>query len=133
MTLPRLRCKVPSLDSLKARLLLCVIVPIAMISVVDLFVSYNNADHIATLAQDQLLKGASRIIAEQLEKSGESYEINVPPAAFELLANEYHDRVYFSVRSKSGLLIAGDEELPVDTGELRAEEEKYGISAIHGQ
>jgi len=133
MTLPRIRLKAPPFNSLKARLLLWVIVPTALISVVDLIVSYGNADHIATLAQDQLLKGASRIIAEQLEKVGGSYEINVPPAAFELFANEYHDRVYFAVRSKSGLLIAGDSEVPVETGAMRVEEEKYGMSAIRGE
>ncbi len=133
MTLPRIKVKAPPLGSLKARLLLWVFLPTVLISIVDLIVSYGNADHIATLAQDQLLKGASRIIAEQLEKVGGSYEINVPPAAFELFANEYRDRVYFAVRSKSGLLIAGDSELPVDTGELQVEEEKYGMSAIRGE
>ncbi len=121
------------LNSLKARLLLWVFLPTVLISVIDLIVSYHNADHIATLAQDQFLKGSSRMIAEQLEKVGDSYEINVPPAAFELVANEYRDRVYHAVRGKNGLLIAGDSELPPYDGSLQIEEEKYYRSEIRGE
>jgi len=113
--------------------MLCVFVPTVLISAMDIIVSYNNTDRIATLVQDQLLKGSAKIIAEQLEKTGGSYEITVPPAAFELFENTYRDHVYYAVRSKSGRLIAGDGELASYPAGLQIEQEKYYLSTIRGE
>ena len=123
----------PPLKSLKSRLVLWVFLPTVLISTIDLFVTYNNTDTIATLVQEQLLKGGAKIISEQLAKIDGSYEISVPPAAFELFASKYRDRVFYSVRSKKGLLIAGDEELSTYTAPLQLEQEKYFLSTIRGE
>src|SRR5450830_629859 len=121
MILPPIR----NLRSLKSRLALWVFLPTVLISAIDLVFTYRSNDQIATLMQEQLLKGSAKIISEQLATIDGGYEISVPPAAFELFANEYHDRVFYSVRSKSGLLIAGDEELQVYETPLQIEQEKY--------
>lgn len=123
----------PPLKSLKSRLVLWVFLPTVLISTIDLFVTYTNTDTIATLVQEQLLKGGAKIISEQLAKIDGSYEISVPPAAFELFASKYRDRVFYSVRSKKGLLIAGDEELSTYTAPLQLEQEKYFLSSIRGE
>lgn len=107
--------------------------PTVIISTIDLIVTYKNTDAIATLMQQQLLKGSAKIISEQLVKTNGSYEIDVPPAAFELFANEYKDRVYYAVRSKNGLLIAGDEDLAIYPGKLQIEQEKYFMSTMRDE
>ncbi|HXA46784.1 MAG TPA: sensor histidine kinase N-terminal domain-containing protein, partial [Burkholderiaceae bacterium] len=112
---------------------LWVFLPTVFISGVDLFITSNTTDNIATLVQQQLLKGSARAISEQLVKMDGSYEISIPPAAFELFASEYKDHVYYAVRSKSGLLIAGSEELPPYQGQLQIEQEKYYEIAIRGE
>jgi two-component system sensor histidine kinase TctE len=119
--------------SLKTRLTLWVFLPTVIISALDLIVTYENTDNIATIMQEQLLKGSANIISEQLATIEGGYEISVPPAAFELFANEYKDRVYYSVRSKSGLLIAGDEDLEIFPRKLKIEQEEYFMSTMRGE
>jgi two-component system sensor histidine kinase TctE len=121
------------LKSLKSRLTLWVFLPTVIISATDLFVTYDNTDNIATIMQQHLLKGSAIIISEQLSTIEGGYEISVPPAAFELFANEYKDRVYYSVRSKSGLLIAGDEDLETYPHKLEIEQEKYFMTTMRGE
>ncbi len=123
----------PPLKSLKSRLTLWVFLPTVLISAIDLIVTFSSTDNIATLVQQQLLKGSARMISEQLSKADGSYEISIPPAAFELFANEYQDRVYYSVRGKGGLLIAGDEELAIHQPPLEIEQEKYFLATVRGE
>lgn len=119
--------------SLKWRLGLWVFLPTFVISFIDLAVTYRSTDKIATLVQEQLLKGSARIIAEQLLSVDGGFEISVPPAAFELFANKYKDHVFYSVRSKDGKLIAGDAELPAYPGQLPVEQEEYFLSSMRGE
>ena len=121
------------LKSLKSRLILWLFLPTVIISAIDLIVTYDNTDTVATLMQQQLLKGSAKIISEQLVSINNSYEISIPPAAFELFANEYKDRVYFAVRSKSGLLIDGDADLATYPDKLQIEQEKYFLSSMRGE
>lgn len=119
--------------SLKSRLALWVLLPTLAISTMDLLLAYHSTGTVAALVQQQLLKGSAKIISEQLSSIDGGYEISVPPAAFELFANSYHDRIFYSVRSKSGLLIAGDGELPLYKGELQIEQEKYFLTSLRGE
>ena len=121
------------LKSLKSRLLVWVLLPTVLISGVDLIFAYNSTGAIATLVQQQLLKGSARIISEQLATIDGGYEISVPPAAFELFANNDQDRVFYSVHSKSGLLIAGDGELAIYPHPLQVEQERYFLATIRGE
>ena len=119
--------------SLKRRLALWVLLPTLVISAIDLLLAYHSTGTVAALVQQQLLKGSAKIISEQLSTIDGGYEISVPPAAFELFANSYQDRIFYSVQSKSGILIAGDGELPQYQGALQIEQEKYYLTTIRGQ
>lgn len=125
--------KFGGVKSLKSRLALWVLLPTLAISTIDLLLAYHSTGTVATLVQEQLLKGSAKIISEQLSSIDGGYEISVPPAAFELFANSYHDRIFYSVHSKSGLLIAGDGELPLYKGELQIEQEKYFMTTLRGE
>ena len=94
---------------------------------------YRDADRVATLVQEQLLKGSAKTISEQLEKVDDHYEISLPPAAFELFANDYRDHIYFTVRTDDGRLVAGNEELLPYTGQLQLEQGHYYLSTIRGE
>jgi len=121
------------LRSLKSRLIVWVFMPIALIVAVDLVGTYHSTEQIATTIQQQLLHGSAKMISEQLVFSDGGYEISVPPAAFELFENKFKDRVYFSVRSKDGKLIAGDDELAAHEESLPIEEERYFVARLHGE
>lgn len=123
----------PRLNNLKSRLALAVFLPAVLISLVDLAFGYRDADQVATLVQEQLLKGAAKTISEQLERVEDHYEVNIPPAAFELFANDYKDHIYFTIRSENGRLIAGNEELLPYTGPLEVEQGRYFLSMIRDE
>ena len=119
--------------SLKARLALWVLLPTALIALVDLGFSYYSADQVATLVQEQLLRGSAQIISEQVTRVDGTYEVSVPPAAFELFANRYRDRVFFSVRTRDGVLVSGDAELGPYRQPLRTEVGQYFLAAVRGE
>lgn len=121
------------LNSLKWRLGLWVFLPTVIISCIDLIVTYHSTDQIATLVQQQLLKGSARIIAEQLISVDGGYEISIPPAALELFASKFQDMVFYSVRSKHGQLIAGDAKLVAYPGPLAIEQEQFFITTMRGE
>src|SRR5450830_912053 len=125
------------LNSLKTQLALWVFLPVVLISLLDLLMGYRDADRdadrVATIVQEQLLKGSAKSISEQLEKVDDHYEISIPPAAFELFASDYKDHIYFTVRSGDGRLVAGNEELLPYTGTLQLEQGQYYLSTIRGE
>ena len=121
------------LNSLKTQLTLWVFLPTVMISLVDLFMGYRDAERVATLVQEQLLKGSAKTISEQLEKVEDNYEISIPPAAFELFPSNYKDHIYFTIRTGNGKLVAGNEELLAYLDPLQVEQEKYYLSTIRGE
>jgi len=120
-------------NSLKWRLGLWVFLPIVLISCVDLLITYRRTEQVATLVQEQLLKGSARIISEQLVAVDGGYEISIPPAALELFASTYQDMVFYSVRGKDGQLIAGEPSLQPYAGRLQPEQAQYFLSTVQGE
>jgi two-component system, OmpR family, sensor histidine kinase TctE len=121
------------LRSLKSRLALWVLLPTVLLMLIDLGVTYHNSSLIATLVQQQLLHGSAKIISEQLVFADGSYEISVPPAAFELFDSRHKDRIYFSVHTKEGKLIAGDDELAPYDAALQIDEAIYFVTRLRGE
>ena len=114
-------------------MLVWILLPTVLISGIDLIFAYDSTGAIATLVQQQLLKGSAKIISEQLATIDGAYEISVPPAAFELFANNHQDHVFYSVHSKSGVLIAGDSELQMYPHPLEVEQEEYFLATLRGE
>ncbi|MDR1934415.1 MAG: sensor histidine kinase [Candidatus Accumulibacter sp.] len=121
------------LRSLKSRLAAWVILPSLMIFAIDLAVSYRGSEQIATLVQQQLLHGAAAMISEHLTASEGAYEISVPPAAFELLRNDFRDRVYYAIYTPDGRLVAGDGQLPPYAGEIGSESETFFLTRLRDE
>lgn len=125
--------KLLRIRSLKIRLALWVILPTVILIVVDLAVAFQSAESTATLVQQQLLYGSAKIISEQLVVTDGDYEISIPPAAFELFKSRHKDRVLYSVRSKDGQLISGDDEVIPYVGSLKIDEELYFLTVLQGE
>jgi two-component system sensor histidine kinase TctE len=125
--------RVLRLRSLKSRLALLVLLPLMLLMVIDLIVTSHNSSRIATLVQQQLLHGSAKMISQQLVFADGSYEISVPPAAFELFKSKYRDRVFYAVHTKEGRLIAGGDELLPYPGALDIEDEKFFATQVHGE
>lgn len=118
------------LRSLKSRFALWIVMPTILLLSIDLFVIFRDSENIATSVQKRLLYGSAKIISEQIVFNDGAYEISVPPAAFELFKSKYQDRVFYSVHTKDGKLIAGGDELVFYQGKTQIEEDDYFLSRI---
>ena len=121
------------LKSLKSRFALWILMPTILLLSVDIAVIFQDAENTATSVQKRLLYGSAKIISEQITFNDGAYEISTPPAAFELLKSKYKDRVFYSVHSKEGKLIAGGDELAVFSGKTQIEEEDFYQGAIENE
>jgi two-component system sensor histidine kinase TctE len=106
--------------SLRSTLLLWLLLPLAAVTALDTWVTFESATRTATLVQDRLLLGSARSIAERVQVSNGQIVVTIPPAAIELLDAGFQDRVYYRVVDSAGKLLAGNEELgsslPTATG-----------------
>lgn len=120
-----------SMPSLKRSLAAWIFLPIVLCSTIDLAFTYWSADRVSSEVQRQLLRGSARMIAEHLA-AGDSARVAAPPAAFELFADEYQDRVFYAVRDARGRLIDGDAAVTSAPTPLLGEQESYFKSRIRG-
>jgi two-component system sensor histidine kinase TctE len=111
-----------SRSSLRARLLLWLLVPLGAAAVLNVLLAFREARHTATRVQDRLLLGSARIIAQQIQYEDGLLEVAIPPAALELFQSTDQDQVYYRIASAKGLLLSGYAELPPPPGPVRPEE-----------
>lgn len=101
------------MPSIRLRLLKWLIVPVLLLNVAGVALSYALAWIPAQIAFDQaLLDAASALDARLLERNG-GLAIDLPPRAAAALRGDELDTLYFAVRDSQGRLVAGDPQLPV--------------------
>ena len=98
--------------SLRSRLLLWLLVPLAASAVLGLGLAHRDARNTAARVQDRLLLGSARIIAQQIRYEDGLLEVAIPPAALELFRSGDQDEVYYRIASAKGLLLSGYAEVP---------------------
>lgn len=110
-----------------------ILIPSLLIILIDALLVYKQSKEAAILVEDNLLLASAKVISQQVKVDGSFYEIITPPAAFEMLADDFRDKVYFSVRDKSGFLFAGNNELVCSTRvDLNHSEDAY-FSTLDGE
>ncbi len=108
--------------SLRARLLLWLLIPAAISAGLNLGFAHREAGLTATRVQDRLLLGSARIIAQQIQYDDGLLEVAIPPAALELFQSRDEDQVYYRIASPRGLLLSGYAEVPPPPVPVRPEE-----------
>ena len=119
--------------SLKIRLTLWILLPTALLLALDLYIVQRNSENIATSVQEKLLLGSANMMSDQIVYNEGEYEINIPPAAFELFKSKYRDRIFYSIHSSEGQLIFGGDELPPYDKALQIDEGEYFQMKIDGE
>ncbi|MDR3670326.1 MAG: sensor histidine kinase N-terminal domain-containing protein [Holophaga sp.] len=109
-------------SSLRARLLLWLLIPLGVTGVLNVGLAYREARNTAVKVQDRLLLGSARTIAQQIQYEDGVLEVAIPPAALELFHSADQDQVYYRIASAKGLLLSGYAELPSPPGRVRPEE-----------
>ncbi|WP_321960276.1 sensor histidine kinase [Paraburkholderia sp. J7] len=99
--------------SLRARLLLWLLVPLAVFVVVTSGVSYDAARQTADLVQDHSLLNSARTIIEDVDWDNGSLRASIPPAALELFESPWQDHVFYKVLAGNGRLLGGAPDLPL--------------------
>lgn len=102
----------PRRTSLLRQLMGWLLLPLALLAALDLWITYRDARQTATLVQQRMLLGAARMIGQQIEIQDGLPNVVLPPAALELFASPYADRVYYRVTQANGELLLGYPELP---------------------
>src|ERR1700693_5586456 len=105
--------------SLGTELFFWVLLPLAIVAVIDAWFRLNEARTTATLVQERMLLGSARIIAEQIHYQDGAIVVQIPPAALELFQAEGNlDHVYYRVTAPDGQLLSGYYEMPVPIRKL---------------
>jgi len=104
--------ELPRRSSLLRQLMGWLLLPLALLAALDLWITYRDARQTATLVQQRMLLGAARMIGQQIEIQDGQPEVVLPPAALELFASPYADRVYYRITLANGELLLGYPELP---------------------
>lgn len=102
----------PIRESLYTQLLVWVLLTLLGVLTLNIYFSMRQAVQISSIVTDNTLMGSARMIAEAVRTDEQgNVTVEIPPAALENFANGYGDRVYYSVRTAWGTMIAGYSEL----------------------
>jgi two-component system sensor histidine kinase TctE len=109
-------------SSLRARLLLGILGPIAVFIVINSVSLYRQSLAAATTAYDRTLLASAKTIGEQLDVEGydeaATLRAIVPYSALEAFEADNQSRMYYRVSALDGQLVSGFEELPFWRGKL---------------
>ncbi|MDQ7972295.1 MAG: sensor histidine kinase N-terminal domain-containing protein, partial [Rhodocyclaceae bacterium] len=110
--------------SLRFRLLLGLLAPVALFIVINSVSVYRQALAAATTAYDRTLLASAKTIGEQLDVDGyddtASIRATVPYSALEAFEADNKSRMYYRVSTQGGEMVSGFAELPFWRGRLPA-------------
>lgn len=108
--------------SLRARLLVGILAPVALFIVINSVSLYRQSLAAATTAYDRTLLASAKTIGEQLDVEGyddaAALRATVPYSALEAFEADIKSQLYYRVSAQDGALVSGFAELPFWRGKL---------------
>jgi len=101
------------MKSLRLRLALWLLVPLSLFVAASSWLSWRNAAAVADYVQDHDLLASAKVLSDRLIWEDNAVQASVPPSALSLFASPDRDRVYLSVSSADGHLLAGTPGFPM--------------------
>lgn len=101
------------MGSLRIRLAIWLLVPLSLFVAVCGWLDWRNAATVADYVQDHDLLSSAKVLSDRLIWEGDDIQASVPPSALSLFVSPDRDRVFLSVTSASGELLAGSPEFPL--------------------
>lgn len=99
-------------QSLKAQLLLKLVVPLIIVVIFDALVSYFVAMHYTDLAYDRWLLDSARSLVQEVRTQKDHVTFDLAPSEDEVFRWDDMDKTFFKVESEFGGFLAGDFDLP---------------------
>ncbi|GAA7758294.1 MULTISPECIES: sensor histidine kinase [Cupriavidus] len=96
------------IHSLRARLLLWLLLPMAAFVLISGYASYLRAVDTANRVQDRALQASAEVIAGQVDWFDGRLLVHVPPAALSLFDSPFGDHVFYNVVDDTGQVLAGN-------------------------
>ena len=96
------------IHSLRARLLLWLLLPMAAFVLISGYASYLRAVDTANRVQDRALQASAEVIAGQVGWFDGRLLVHVPPAALSLFDSPFGDQVFYNVVDDAGRVLAGN-------------------------
>jgi two-component system sensor histidine kinase TctE len=100
------------LNSLRTRLALWLLLPLAALVAVCAYFSHEHAKEVADYVQDHDLLSSAKNLADRLIWEDGDVHATVPPSALSLFMSPQHDQIYLSVIGDQGQLLAGQPDFP---------------------
>ena len=121
----------PIRNSLTARLLLALVLPMSALAIVFGIGGAVVTRQVVDRSADRLLAGVVRAIAETMTVENGEVWVNIPPWALGVLDNPERDRVYYSIRRGTQLL-SGYDDLPVTSAAPPDDEPEFRYTTYKG-
>jgi len=120
--------------SLRLRIVGWLLVPLALMSLLSTWQTYDNAHLLANLAYDRTLQASVRSIAERVRVSDGQVQVDIPLAALEMFEPQFQDRVFYRVSLPRGRLLTGYADLPAPPPDQTLRGEIFYFDAeYHGE
>ncbi|AJG21414.1 sensor histidine kinase [Cupriavidus basilensis] len=96
------------IHSLRVRLLLWLLVPLAAFVGISSYAAYLSAADTANRVQDRALQASADVIAGHIAWADGRITVQVPPSALSLFDSPYGDQVFYNVVDDRGRILAGN-------------------------
>lgn len=97
--------------SLRKRVAWRLVLPLAVILLLNAFWAYTSAISAANRAYDRSLTASLKSIAESIHATGGRISVDIPYSALDIFESGAQERVYYAVISAGGALITGYDDL----------------------
>jgi two-component system sensor histidine kinase TctE len=122
----------PHSDTLRKQLLKWVLIPMAILLLLNIILAYKFGHDSADRRHDRFLSDTSKIMLDQLRTNAGNVEFNLHSGALNMLTEDKKDQVYFSLRGWQQEYQFGSADLPMPAGKL-GENPIYYMANYHGQ
>ena len=120
--------------SLRGQLLAWLLIPLGVLTAVDVVDDYLDAQRTAGIVFDRLLIASARTIAQDVKVEAGATHVIVPRGTLEAFAWPAPDLVYYRVSAPSGELLAGTPDLPsIAEAEVDPDAPQYRTSDFRGE
>ena len=99
--------------SIQKELLLWLVVPVALLWIIDAFWAYGLGIHFAEAAFDRELVSSADSVAARIKIVDGRVKVDLPPAAQAILRHDNFDTFYYQVLGTDNRLVHGDKILPL--------------------
>lgn len=98
-------------DSVRFRLLVWLLLPLAAVLLLGALVAYLVALSVASRAFDAGLLNSASALAKRVQEEGGQIVLDLPPQAQQVLQTDRYDRILFQVRGPGERIVAGNPDL----------------------